>query len=139
MKWNVIPTHWFMKERKPHIYLWIKFFYKTPFQETYFSVHEGIKAHKCPICDSRFSAKKLYKYFFYESHFGCKSQLSPYIEAVHKRKKPHICPICESSFSQKSNMKTHIASAHEMYESRFSAKSKLRNHIAVGVERKNEI
>ena len=28
-------------------------------------------------------------------------------------------------------MKTHIASAHEMYESRFSAKSKLRNHIAV--------
>ena len=71
------------------------------------------------------------KYFFYESRFGCKSQLSPYIEAVHKRKKPHICPICESSFSQKSNMKTHIASAHEMYESRFSAKSNLRNHIEV--------
>ena len=62
------------------------------------SVHEGIKNHKCDLCQKAFS------------HRG---KLKNHINTVHEGLKNHKCYICEKAFSQAVNLRNHINNIHK--------------------------
>ena len=57
-----------------------------------------MRAHKCPLCDSRFS------------NLGA---LRTHCAVVHEKRRDHKCPICNSRFGELSNMKRHCTVVHE--------------------------
>ena len=62
------------------------------------SVHEGIKDHKCELCDKYFSEK---------------GNLDKHMKTVHEGIKDHKCKICDKSFSEKASLNKHMKSVHE--------------------------
>ena len=62
-------------------------------------IHEGIKDHKCELCEKSFSIK---------------GNLNQHMKSVHEGIKDHKCELCGKYFSSKQNLKCHLITCKKM-------------------------
>ncbi|XP_057661577.1 zinc finger protein OZF-like isoform X25 [Diorhabda carinulata] len=101
---------------------------KVSLQEHMIAVHQGLKPHKCEICNQSFANRTTLK-LHERRHTGerpyrCTYCLRAFTQShslkmhlrLHTGEKPEICSICQNSFTSKSMLKSHMKTKHKLFD-----------------------